>query len=127
MRDLLRQQLDPRDGVTEDDGLVYPQLGEQGLEAMQLLALLNEGVVLCHAFQRQLGHDVDLRSMSNRKILFLERLDGLRECGREEEHLAVEAEAVLGGLLLLLFNALKLFVVLFAFRFKNSIRVTRCW
>ena len=36
LRDLLRKQLHPGDGVAKDDGLVDLQLGEQGVEAVNL-------------------------------------------------------------------------------------------
>ena len=51
-RDFLSEQLDPLGGVAKDNGLVDLQLGEQGVETMHLLALLDEGVILRHSLQR---------------------------------------------------------------------------
>ena len=51
-RDFLGQQLDALGGIAEDDRLVDLQLGEERVQAVDLLPLLDEGVVLRHSLQR---------------------------------------------------------------------------
>ena len=84
--DLLREQLDAVDAVAEDDRLVDAQLGEERVEAVHLLALLDERVVLRDALERQLVHQVDDVRLAQE--LLLELLDGHRERRAEEHDLA---------------------------------------
>lgn len=44
--DLLGEELHAVDGVAEDDGLVDLQLGEEGVEAVDLLPFFNVGIEL---------------------------------------------------------------------------------
>ena len=48
--DLFGEELYSLGALTEDDGLVDVELGEQGVQAMDLLLLLEVGVVLRHTF-----------------------------------------------------------------------------
>uniref|UniRef100_A0A182QC26 Uncharacterized protein n=1 Tax=Anopheles farauti TaxID=69004 RepID=A0A182QC26_9DIPT len=57
---LFRQQLDTLRRVAEDDRLIDLKLREERVQAVYLLSLLHEGVVLRHTLQRQLLHQVDL-------------------------------------------------------------------
>lgn len=54
--DLLRKKLYTVCGVAEDDRLVNLQLVEEGVQTVDLLLLLNEGVVLCDTAKCQLVH-----------------------------------------------------------------------
>mmetsp|Transcript_15818 Transcript_15818/g.40766 ORF Transcript_15818/g.40766 Transcript_15818/m.40766 type:complete len:470 (-) Transcript_15818:225-1634(-) len=83
--DLLGEQLDAVDRVAEDDRLVDLQLREERVEAVDLLALLDEGIVLRDALQCELLHEVDLIGLAH--DLVLERLDLDGEGGGEEKHL----------------------------------------
>mmetsp|Transcript_97126 Transcript_97126/g.258092 ORF Transcript_97126/g.258092 Transcript_97126/m.258092 type:complete len:271 (-) Transcript_97126:782-1594(-) len=74
LRDLLGEELHAGHGVAEDDGLVDLQLGEEGVQAVHLLALLHEGVELRDALQRELVHEVDLVRL--RHVPVLELHDG---------------------------------------------------
>mmetsp|Transcript_31560 Transcript_31560/g.69085 ORF Transcript_31560/g.69085 Transcript_31560/m.69085 type:complete len:209 (-) Transcript_31560:747-1373(-) len=56
---LLGEQLHARDGIAKDDSLVDVQLGEQRVQAMNLLALLHKCIILRNSPQRQLIHQVD--------------------------------------------------------------------
>lgn len=95
--DLLGQQLDAVHRVAEDDGLVdlelqevqvrttsgrvlspphtwactwlRSHLGEECVEAVDLLSLVHEGVVLRDAAQRQLLHQVDLVGVLDEPVL----------------------------------------------------------
>ena len=58
--DLLREQLHARHAVAEDNRLVDLQLGEERVQAVNLLALLHESIELRDTLQRQLVHEVDL-------------------------------------------------------------------
>ena len=60
LRDLLGQQLHSRVRVAEDDALVDPQLGEQGVQAVHFLLLFHVRVELRQSFERQLLHQVHL-------------------------------------------------------------------
>ena len=85
--DLLREQLDAVDRVAEDDRLVDLELREEGVEAVHLLPLLDEGVILGDAFERELLHQVDLVRPPHAlvpKPLYL-----LGEGRREEEDLPI--------------------------------------
>ena len=83
--DLLGEELDAVDAVAEDDRLVDLQLGEERVEAVHLLALLDESVVLGDALERELLHQVDLVRLAHQPLLEGLHLDG--EGGREEEDL----------------------------------------
>mmetsp|Transcript_18271 Transcript_18271/g.59604 ORF Transcript_18271/g.59604 Transcript_18271/m.59604 type:complete len:514 (-) Transcript_18271:337-1878(-) len=80
--DLLGEELDARGRVAEDDGLVDRELGEERVEAVHLLLLLDERVVLRHAVQRQLVHQVDLVRLVHDAVAEGGDLDGE---GRGEE------------------------------------------
>ena len=86
-RDLLGEELDSVGGVAEDDGLVDLQLGEEGVEAVDLLLLLDVGVVLSNTTEGELVHQVDLIRADH--VLIREVLDREGEGGGEEHHLAV--------------------------------------
>jgi hypothetical protein len=58
--DLFGQQLDTVGGVAKDDGLVDLELGEEGVQAVDLLAFLDKGVVLGHTAESKLVHQVNL-------------------------------------------------------------------
>ena len=59
LSDLLGEQLHTLDRVAENDALVDLELGEEGVEAVDLLSLLHIGVVLGHTLQSELVHQVD--------------------------------------------------------------------
>lgn len=75
-RDFLSEQLDSVDRVTENDGLIDLELGEEGVEAVDLLSLLDEGVVLGHTLEGQLFHEVDLVRALHEFVLKVLDLDG---------------------------------------------------
>ena len=77
--DLLCKELDPLSGVAEDDALVDLQLGEKRVEAVDLLPLLHEGIVLCDALEGQLVHQIDLVGVAH--VLPHEGLDRQGEGG----------------------------------------------
>lgn len=83
--DLLGQKLDAVDRVAEDDGLVDLELGEEGVEAVDLLPLLDVGVELGDAAEGQLLHEVDRVRAGNE--LLAEGLDRHGEGGGEEADL----------------------------------------
>ena len=83
---LLGEELDPLSGVAEDDALVDLQLGEERVEAVDLLPLLHEGVVLGDSLQGQFVHQVDLVRISH--VLPHEGLDREGEGGRIKEDLS---------------------------------------
>ena len=56
---LLSQQFHSLDRVTEDDALVDLELGEERVQTVDFLSLLNVSVVLGDALQCQLIHQVD--------------------------------------------------------------------
>uniref|UniRef100_A0A182JGA4 Uncharacterized protein n=1 Tax=Anopheles atroparvus TaxID=41427 RepID=A0A182JGA4_ANOAO len=85
--DLFRQQLDTLRRVAEDDRLIDLQLREERVQAVHLLALLHEGVVLRDTLQRQLLHQVDLVRIA--QMLLHEVLHAQWECRREQEDLAL--------------------------------------
>ena len=74
MRDLLGQELDPFGVLAEDDGLIDVELGEEGVESMQVFLLLEVGIVLGHTLQGELIHEVDILRV--RHVIFLEAFDG---------------------------------------------------
>ena len=85
--DLLGKKLDTVGGVAEDDGLVDLQLGEERVQAVNLLFLLYESVILRDAAQRELVHQVDL--VGGGHVLVGKVLDRDWEGGGEEHELAV--------------------------------------
>ena len=85
--DLLGQQLDTVGGVAEDDGLVDLKFGEEGVQAVDLLLLFNEGVVLGDTPEGEFVHEVDLIWFLH--MLVFEFLDHHWECGREEHDLSI--------------------------------------
>lgn len=85
--DLFRQQFDTLCRIAEDDRLVDLQLGEQGIEAVHLLPLLDERVVLGDTLQGELLHQVDLVWLA--QMLFHEVLHAQWECRREQQNLAL--------------------------------------
>ena len=60
LRDALGEQFNSIDRVAEDNGLVHLELRKQGMQAVDLLTLLDKGVELRHALERELVHQVDL-------------------------------------------------------------------
>ena len=84
---LLGQELDTVGRVAENDRLVDLQLREESVEAVHLLLLLDERVVLRDTPQCQLVHEIDLVRASH--VAVGEVLDGQGESGREEHDLAV--------------------------------------
>ena len=60
LADLLGEELDAFSTITENDSLGNVKLGEESVEAVQLLAFLQEGVVLREALQGQLISDLDV-------------------------------------------------------------------
>ena len=60
LADLLGEELDALSTITENDSLGNVKLGEESVEAVQLLAFLQEGVVLREALQGQLISDLDV-------------------------------------------------------------------
>lgn len=60
LRDLLGEKFDAVGRVAKDDGLVDLELGEERVETVDLLLLLNKGIVLRDATERKLVHEVDL-------------------------------------------------------------------
>mmetsp|Transcript_11721 Transcript_11721/g.32960 ORF Transcript_11721/g.32960 Transcript_11721/m.32960 type:complete len:207 (-) Transcript_11721:1000-1620(-) len=79
--DLLGEEFHAGGGIAEDDGLVDVQLSEEGVEAVQFLALLDKGVVLGHALEGQVVHDVNVKGVG--EVLVLKLLHGNREGRRE--------------------------------------------
>lgn len=82
---LLGQELDAVDRVAEDDGLVDLELGEEGVEAVDLLPLFDVGVELGDAPEGQLLHEVD--AVGIRDEFLAERLNRHGERGGEEADL----------------------------------------
>ena len=77
--DLLCEELYTVGRVAEDDGLVDLKLGEQGVQAVDFLLFLHEGVILGNAPQGELVHEVDLVGADH--VLVGEILDGKGERG----------------------------------------------
>ena len=59
LSDLLGQQLHPLHRVAEDDALVDLEFGEERVEAVNLLPLLNIGIILSHALECEFVHKID--------------------------------------------------------------------
>lgn len=85
--DFLGEELDAGGGVAEDDGLVDVQAGEEGVQAVYLLLLLDKGVVLGDSAEGELVHEVDFVGVVH--VLVHELLDNDGEGGGEEHDLAV--------------------------------------
>jgi hypothetical protein len=81
LRDFLGQQFNSFCGLTEDDGLVDLELGEQRVQTVDLLFLLEISVVLSHTFQGQLIHQIDELWVWH--VFLLEGFDALRVSGRK--------------------------------------------
>lgn len=75
--DFLSQELHTGGGVTEDDRLVDLEAGEEGIQAMDLLLLLDEGIILCDTAESELVHEVDFVGIVH--VFILEFLDYDRE------------------------------------------------
>ena len=80
LSDLLSQQLHSLDRVAEDDALVDLELGEESVEAVDLLLLLHVGVKLCDAAKSELIHQIDGVGV----IQVLPLRQGRRKCRGEE-------------------------------------------
>ena len=85
--DLLGKKLNTVGGVAEDDRLVDLQLGEERVQAVHLLLLFYESVVLGDAAQRELVHQIDLVRCVH--VLIGKVFDGDGEGGGEEHELTV--------------------------------------
>lgn len=83
--DLLRQQFDSLPSVAEDNGLRDLELVEERREAVELLFLLEVGVVLCQAFQCELVTRPDEERLLY--VPLLETLDLLGVRGAEQPDL----------------------------------------
>ena len=59
------------DRVAENDALVDLELGEESVETVDLLSLLDVGVILGHTFQGELVHQVDRVGASEVALLFI--------------------------------------------------------
>mmetsp|Transcript_7413 Transcript_7413/g.30673 ORF Transcript_7413/g.30673 Transcript_7413/m.30673 type:complete len:333 (-) Transcript_7413:264-1262(-) len=84
--DFFGEQLDARDRVAKDDRLVDLEFGEERVQARHFLALLDEGVELRDALEREVVHEVDFVRVLDPAIL--EVLDRHRERRREQADLA---------------------------------------
>ena len=71
--DLLGQKFDAIDRIAENDALVDLELGEESVEAVNLLALFDVRVELRDAPQREFIHEVDAVRVGD--VIFAERLD----------------------------------------------------
>ena len=85
--DLLGKKFDTVGGVAEDDGLVDLELGKQGVQAVNLLLLLNKRIVLSDTAKGKLVHEVDLVRASH--VLVRKVLDREREGGGEQHDLTI--------------------------------------
>lgn len=79
--DLLRQQLDTVCGIAENDGLIDLELGEESVQAMNLLLFFDKSIELCDTTQSEFVHEIDLIRVSH--VLVLEVLDNHGECSTE--------------------------------------------
>ena len=85
--DLLGKKLNTISRITEYDRLVDLEFGEEGIEAMDFLALFNEGVILGDTAQSEFIHEVDFVRIIH--VLVREGLDSDGECCAEQHDLAV--------------------------------------
>lgn len=83
--DFLSEKLDTVNRVAEDDGLVNLQLGEEGVEAVDLLPFLNVGIELGNTPKGKLLHQVNGVGFGN--VLLAEVPDGHGEGGAEKTNL----------------------------------------
>mmetsp|Transcript_73835 Transcript_73835/g.213891 ORF Transcript_73835/g.213891 Transcript_73835/m.213891 type:complete len:265 (+) Transcript_73835:476-1270(+) len=88
--DLLCEKFHTRHRIAEDDRLIDLQLREQCVQAVHLLALLDERVELRDAFEGELVHQVDFMRFGH--VLVLELQDGHREGRREHQDLPVSRQ-----------------------------------
>lgn len=84
---LLRQKLDTVDAIAENNRLVDLKLVEQGVQAVDLLTLVDEGVVLSDSLKGELLHKIDLEGATHEPVSKI--LDSDWECRREKKALAV--------------------------------------
>ena len=82
LADLAGEQLDPLRAVAENYRLRDVQLREEGVQAVQLLPLLKEGIVLREPLQRQLVRDFDV--LRRRHVALLKVAD-LHRIGRTKK------------------------------------------
>ena len=87
LSDLLGEEFDTGGGVAEDDGLVDLETGEERVQAVNLLLLLNECVVLSDTAEGQLVHQVDLVRVVH--VLVHKLFDNDGESCTEEHNLAI--------------------------------------
>ena len=73
--------------IAENNALVDLQLGKEGIEAVDLLALLDVGVELRNSPERELVHEID--TVWVRDMVLTERLDRDRKGRAEETDLVV--------------------------------------
>lgn len=85
--DLLGQELDAVDRVAEDDGLINLQLGEESVEAVDFLSLLDVGVKLGDAPEGEFLHQLDGIGVGN--VLLAEFFNGDGEGCTEQTNLMV--------------------------------------
>ena len=85
--DLLGKKFNTVSGVAEYDRLVDLQFGEESVQAVNLLALLNEGIVLSDTAEGEFVHEVDFEGCVH--VLIGESLDGDRESCTEQHDLAI--------------------------------------
>jgi hypothetical protein len=85
--DFLGKKFDSVGGIAEDDRLVDLELGEEGVQAVDLLLLFDKGVVLGNTPQSELIHQVNLIGTGH--VLIRKVLDRQRECGGEKHNLPV--------------------------------------
>jgi hypothetical protein len=81
LRDLLGQEFHSLCRVAENNGLVYLQFREKGVETMQFFFFLQVGIELGHSLEGQLLHQVDELRLGDKSLL--EFLDLERVSGRE--------------------------------------------
>lgn len=91
-RDFLSEKLNTLSRVTEDDRLVDLKFSEQRIQTVDLLLLLNKGIVLGDTKKSKLLHEVDLIRLVH--VLLHERSDGVRESGRIKHNLTLLWEEV---------------------------------
>lgn len=85
--DFLGQELDAVGRIAEDDGLVDLEFRKEGVQAVYLLLLLNEGIILRDTSEGQLIHEIDFIRIVH--VLVREGFDGDGKSRTEEHDLAV--------------------------------------
>lgn len=78
LTDFARQELHSLGRFAEDDGLRDVKLREERVQAVELLLLLEEGIVLRHSLQGQLVRDLDVLGRWHISLLEGTNLDGVR-------------------------------------------------